>query len=99
MPRASIVPQVALILEAQVARLSAAALERELTDAELDRLDRLVRVDKFLVEPLTAEERASAFPHGDELVAALKPKREQKRDPVLFPKHGPKATTGIHEEP
>ena len=96
MPRPrSVALKLSDILNAEVDRIGALAKERQLTDAELERIERIVKVNKVLVVPLSAEEKADIGGTADELVDSLTP----KKDSAMFPRKGPKSTTGIYDPP
>ncbi len=82
---------IARIIQAQVDRIEKESEVRDLTADEWSILERAAKLTRLVTEPMTAEEKAKLSP--DELVDALK----KQRDPILFPKHGPKKTSNMSQ--
>jgi len=93
MPRPkSVALKLSEILNAEADRITLATKERPLTNDELERIERMAKVNKTLCVPMDPEEKAQMALNADDLVASLTPK-----DTLLFPRKGPKSTTGAYD--
>lgn len=93
MPRPkSVALKLSDLLNAEADRIALLAKDRQLTNDELDRIERMAKVNKTLCVPMDAEEKAKMAMNADELVDSLTPK-----DTLLFPRKGPKSTTSAYD--
>jgi hypothetical protein len=89
-PPRGIAMMVSTVLRQEMERIEKKSAETGLDDAELERVQKLLAISKLLTGEASVTESTLDM---DKLVEDLRP----SKDPVLFPKKGPKSTAKVHE--